>query len=55
MEFRGLPQNGKMMFWRTAGKILHNGNGELERANGVTLNVARHVEAAAIVKLLDEQ
>jgi PAS domain S-box-containing protein len=55
MIFRGLPKNEKLKYWRTAGKILRNGQGVAERAVGVTQDVTRHMESAAQVKLLDER
>lgn len=55
MEFRGMPRQGKPVYWRTAGKFIRNATGEPERAVGVTQDVTRHIEAAAQVKLLDER
>ena len=55
MEFRGIPRNGRKIFWRTAGKFIRGANGKPERAVGVTQNVTRHAEAAAQLKLLDER
>ena len=55
MEFRGVPRNGRPVFWRTAGKFMRNEKAEPERAVGVTQDVTRHIEAAAKVKLLDER
>jgi PAS domain S-box-containing protein len=55
MEFRGLPQAERTVFWRTAGKFLRSATGKAVRAVGVTQNVTRHVEATKKVKLLDER
>ena len=55
MDFRGMPREGKRVYWRTAGKFIRNARGEPERAVGVTQDVTRHIEAAAQVKLLDER
>ncbi len=55
IDFRGIAYRGKPVFWRTAGRLVRDSKGDVERAVGVTQNVTHHVDAAAQLKLLDER